>query len=81
MDDDAVLHDVQEALATALMKHERSMLGAWVVVAATTDEDGSRGVWALASPDNLRYETLGLLHDALARDMYDEDDDDEDDGE
>jgi hypothetical protein len=78
MDDDAILHDVQEALASALMKHERSMLGAWVVVAATTDEDGNRGVWALAAADNLRYETLGLLHDALTRDMGDGDDEDDD---
>ena len=75
MDDD-ILDDVHNALATALMKHERAMLGQWVVIAATTEEDGSRGVWALAARDNLRFETLGLLHDALTREIGTDPDDD-----
>lgn len=71
-----VVDDVHDALAEALMKHERAMLGPWVVVAQSVEEDGSRGVWALAADDNLRYETLGLLHDAISR--VDEQDFDED---
>ena len=73
-----VIDDVHDALAEALMRHERAMLGPWVVVAATVEEDGSRGVWALAADDNLRFETLGLLHDALTRELGDEPDEDDD---
>ena len=69
MDDRQVLHDVHDALAQALMRHERSMLGHWVVIAETTDEDGQRGVWTLAAVDNLQYETLGLLHVGLTSEM------------
>lgn len=76
MDDEQIITDVHDAIAAALAKHERSMLGKWVVIAETTDDEGKRGVWSLASADNLLYETLGLLHYALTREIGDEDDDD-----
>lgn len=71
MDDEQVHYDVRDALAEALQKHERSMLGRWVVIAESTTEDGVRGVWTLADPDSLAYETIGLLHYALSRPMGD----------
>lgn len=67
MDDHQVTLDVHNAIAAALLKHERAMLGPWVLTAATTTEEGGRGVWVLTGEDVLDYEAKGLLTDALDR--------------
>ena len=67
MDDDQICTDVHDAIATALLGHEKAMLGPWVLVAATTTIEGGRGVWLLTATDTIDYEAKGLLTDALDR--------------
>lgn len=62
-----LIDDVNEALSTALAKHETSITTRWVTLVETIDDDGGRGLWTLADNDAKPWDVLGLLEYALTK--------------
>jgi hypothetical protein len=60
--------DVQSAISDALHGHG-DMVVSWVLCAEVIDQDGERGMWALAPEEQKSWETLGLVVHAQQREQ------------
>lgn len=60
-----VYDDVDDALRDVIRKQETSMVTRWVVLVETIDEEGARGLWQLASSQNMQWDTKGMLQQAM----------------
>lgn len=61
----SVYSDLDDVLRDVIRKQETSMVTRWVVLVETIDEEGERGLWALASSENRAWDTKGMLQQAL----------------
>lgn len=64
-DGGAIEHELGDAMASVLARHERSMATKWVALIETMDGDGQRGIWTLTSSEATAWDTLGMLTYAI----------------
>jgi hypothetical protein len=57
---------LENAVSSAVRDVDGGMVTKWVMLAEGIDEDGERALWLVANKDALSWDTIGMLHYALA---------------
>ncbi len=64
MDDD-IRAKINDAISRVIQEHENGFLLKWVALIESTDAEGERGVWTLASEGAKSWDVSGLLQYGL----------------
>lgn len=56
-----ISRELEQALASAIGRHEVGMVTRWVALVESVDAEGIRGVWPLTADGMTSWDTLGLL--------------------
>lgn len=61
----AIEHDLADAIATVLARHETSMVTKWIALIETMNDEGERGMWTMTSDNVKAWDTTGMLQHGL----------------
>lgn len=57
--------DMDDVLSAFLTRHEKSRMTRFVVLMEVVDEDGTYGLWQMASRNSMAWHTKGMLQQAI----------------
>lgn len=65
----AIRDELNSVISAVLAKHETSMVGNWIALVETIDENGERGLWSFASDGAKPWDTVGMMSYAMLREQ------------